>query len=319
MVTGTYHISRKVKSDIMKKIYVFGSINADLFMKIEKLPTLGETIHATDFHVLPGGKGANQCIAAAKLGGKTHMLGHLGNDMYSDFLSSNFLQYAINNDGIIKIDMSSGIAIVQNINTDNSIIVSSGANFSTDCTDIHRILHTEAEKDDLLVVQFEKEPNTILDIIKIAKTIGMKIIINPAPMKIALLKEILPYADYLILNETEFASVFNTDKANIKLIVDQYNLSTIILTLGKKGVICATKNNFIHFNGHEVDAVDSTGAGDCFVGALSYFLSEGDVIEDAVQKANLCAAISVTKIGAQTGMPTFNEFLRYWQKMFNSL
>jgi len=297
----------------MKKILVVGSINMDLVTVTEKTPKIGETILGRSFAQIPGGKGANQAVAMARLGADVAMIGRVGTDSFGDTLIEGMKNDGLKVEGIEKVEgVSTGIAsIVVDDSAHNSIIVVPGANFEIDEADIdrHRKLYEEA---DIVVHQLETPLNVVEYSLKLAKSMGKTTILNPAPAK-ELSDEIIASIDYLIPNETELEllsgmEVKTTDDvmAAAKVLMDK-GVKKLVVTLGSKGSIYIDENETKEVNAYKVDAVDTTAAGDSFIGGLTTALAKGATFTEAMEFATKVGAITVTRRGAQTSLPTLEE------------
>jgi ribokinase len=293
-----------------RKITVIGSINMDLVTSTTQIPKVGETVLGQSFHSIPGGKGANQAVAAARLGGDVTMIGAVGDDSFGRTLVDHLTHQGINTKNIIEVkDVSSGIASIILSAADNSIIVVPGANNSITPEIIEK--HEDIIRaSSILLLQLEIPLESVIRSIELAKKHGVLTILNPAPIQ-KLPKNLLEMVDFVTPNEHEqellFASVEGTeqDLAELK--------EKCIVTKGSKGVVIYKNGKKVEIPSVQVEAVDTTGAGDSFNGALAYALCEGLEIVEACRFANVVGAISVTKLGAQTGMPTkkvVEEFLQ---------
>ncbi|SFE21128.1 ribokinase [Lentibacillus persicus] len=276
-------------------VCIVGSINMDLTVTTDKMPMQGETVLGQDFFTNPGGKGANQAVAAARMGANVKFIGAVGDDPFGKTLLTNFTNENIRTEGIeIVRDASTGTATIILSENDNRIIVASGANQSVtpDHVRKHRNLIITS---DLVLLQLEVPLETIVATMEIAKANNVPVILNPAPYQ-PLPEEILKAAAYLTPNEIELASM----KASplFTSIKDK-----LIVTRGDKGVSFAEHGIEREISGHSVQVIDTTGAGDTFNGALAAELAGGTELADAVTAANAAAAISVSKTGAQAGMP----------------
>ncbi len=289
---------------IGRKITVIGSINMDLVTSTNRIPQVGETVLGNSFHTIPGGKGANQAVAGARLGADVTMIGAVGNDSFGETLVDHLTIQGINTENIMKVkDTSTGIATIILSDGDNSIIVVSGANNHMTPAVIEK--HEEVIlNSNILLLQLEIPLESVIRAVELAKKHGILTILNPAPIQ-KLPKELLEMVDYLTPNEHEqtllFASIDGTDQELEKL------KEKCIVTKGAKGVTIFKNGEIIEIPSIQVEAVDTTGAGDTFNGALATAFCEGAEIEDACRFANVVGAISVTKLGAQTGMPTKKE------------
>ena len=293
-----------------RKITVIGSINMDLVTSTNRIPKVGETLLGVSFHTIPGGKGANQAVAAARLGADVTMIGAVGDDSFGKTLVSHLTNQGINTENIIKVkDTSTGIASIILSGGDNSIIVVSGANNQITPDIIEKnediILHSN-----ILLLQLEIPLESVIRAVELAKKQKILTILNPAPIQ-KLPKELLEMVDYVTPNEHEqtmlFTSIDGTEQELEKL------KEKCIVTKGAKGVTVYKNGEYIEIPSIRVKAVDTTGAGDSFNGALAFALCEGAEIEDACRFANVVGAISVTKLGAQNGMPTKKEVEEFLQ------
>ncbi len=275
-------------------------------------PKNGETVFGSNLKYFPGGKGANQAIASSKLGAKTVMIGKVGDDPFGTQLVDFLKQQNVETSILIEKDTSTGIALitVAEENSDNTIVVISGANFLLTEKDIENI---EFEKGDVLISQFEIPTKTIEAFFARGKKIGTINIFNPAPAQ-SISTNLLSLIDILVLNETELSFISGvtinaSDEESILQAIQKLNNShiNVVITLGEKGVLAFHGNERIRILGKKVQAVDSTGAGDCFVGALAASILSGKSFSDSLTFANFAASISVTKEGAGSSMPTLEE------------
>lgn len=282
----------------------------DLVTTTNQIPKVGETVLGQSFHTIPGGKGANQAVAAARLGADVTMIGAVGDDSFGEMLVEHITKQGINTENIMKVkDTSTGIASITLSDGDNSIIVVSGANNHITPAviekNVDKILNS-----DLLLLQLEIPLESVIRAVEIAKKHGILTIVNPAPIQ-RLPKELLEMIDYLTPNEHEqamlFASIDGTEQELEEL------KEKCIVTRGSQGVRIYKNGGKIEIPSIKVEAVDTTGAGDSFNGAIAVALCEGSEIEDACRFANIVGAISVTKLGAQSGMPTKQEVEEFLQ------
>ncbi|RDU36877.1 ribokinase [Neobacillus piezotolerans] len=284
-----------------KKITVIGSINMDLVTKVSRIPMVGETVMGESFYTTPGGKGANQAVAAARLGADVSMIGGVGDDVFGRELIANLKSHSID---VTKVGIfpgiSTGIASITLSGGDNSIIVTPGANHLV--TTDYLLKHKEAiAASDCVILQLEIPMETVMMAASIAKNHGARVILNPAPFH-QLPEQLLNDVDYLTPNEHEqkqlLLSLTERRKEDIA--------KKCIVTKGSRGV-AIYKDGEEEIPGYRVEAADTTGAGDTFNGALAFALSEGFGLKEACRFANAAAALSVTKLGAQGGMPTRGE------------
>ncbi|WP_073156606.1 ribokinase [Seinonella peptonophila] len=295
------------------KIVVVGSLNMDIVVEAERAPVQGETILGERAHVIPGGKGANQAVAAARLEAETIMLGSVGKDDFGNQLIQSLQKEGINIDHLqTSSTHSTGIASILLSEHDNRIIVVPGANhqFKIDDEDVFRSVIASA---DLCLFQLEIPLSTVIRAVEIAKEENTEVILNPAPAQ-KLPDSLLQQIDYITPNQTELALLTNREKVDESdLFSAMEQLLTmgpkhVITTLGKDGVAYLTKNQVgKRISSHPVNVLDTTGAGDAFNAALAVAIAEGQEIDHAIRFANRVSALAVTKLGAQSGMPNRKE------------
>lgn len=300
----------------MGRVVIAGSINMDVVATAERHPRIGETVAGHAVMYFPGGKGANQAVAAAKLGAPTALIGRLGRDAFGPQLRGFLDSQGIDLAGVAESDTAqSGTAIITLANADNTIVVIPGANAEISPQDVSAVALASG---DVAVSQFEIPQAAILAFIQRAHAAGATTILNPAPAR-RLTADLLELVDILVLNETELGVVANReigDAADAQAILDAVRAlqarpdQTICVTLGARGAMAVTGEETISVEGRLVQAVDTTGAGDCFVGALAARLSQGAALTDAVNYANLAASICVQRMGAGPSMPTAEEVAR---------
>lgn len=301
----------------MKKALVIGSLNMDMTVKVEELPKLGETIFGNDFYESCGGKGANQAVAVSKLGMKTEMIGMVGKDSQGEKLIQNLNKYGIISDNVIKSDELTGRAIITvDKKGDNNIIVIPGSNFKITKEHIQDKQDVIASSD-VVILQNEILSETVEFSLLKAKELGKITIFNPAPAR-KLSGEVFKNTDYLILNETEMEEIFEikfndeeyTEKISIKK--KEYGIKNIILTLGDKGsILFSEDNNIKKYDVYKVKAVDTTAAGDSFIGAFTMKICEIGNPDEAIKYATAVSAIVVTRQGAQDSIPTREEIEKF--------
>jgi ribokinase len=297
----------------MGRVFVAGSINMDVVATAHRHPRVGETVAGTAVLYFPGGKGANQAVAAAKLGARTVLIGRLGKDAFGDQLKTFLAAQGIDLSFVRETaDAHTGTALITTANADNTIVVIPGANALVDAADVAA---PELARGDVAVSQFEIPLATIAAFFQRARAAGATTILNPAPA-IEANRELLDLVDVLILNETELALLAKAelhDTDDHTRFVDaarslQANRNKIIcVTLGRRGVLALVDGKQRVIPGRAVEAVDTTGAGDCFVGAVAAQLALGKSIYDALAYANSAASISVQRMGAAPSMPTAAE------------
>lgn len=298
----------------MSKVIVAGSINMDVVALAERHPLVGETVLGRELHFFPGGKGANQAVAAAKLGAQTILVGKLGNDSFGDELKSFLMSQGVNLDQVQRTSAATtGTALIVVADTsDNTIVIVPGANDLLTPDDTTQVA---IEKGDVLVSQFEIPDDSIERFFRRGKSVGATTILNPAPAKPSL-PDVLGLADVLVVNETELKFFLETDclgALGIPSITQAarhlrtHREQVVVVTLGENGAVAIAEDQDIQVPGRRVKAIDTTGAGDCFVGALAASLATGATLERALSYANLAASICVQRLGAGTSMPRVDE------------
>jgi len=283
-------------------ITVIGSINMDLVVKTDDFPQQGETTLGNLFTTVPGGKGANQAVAAARLGGQVNMVANVGNDAFGEELLENLTSNHVQVDGVVKSEKTaSGIANIILSDGDNRIIVVPGANYEltpSRIDDMKEIIQASR----LIVLQLEIPIPTIDYILQVCKALDVPVLLNPAPAA-GFHKRFMEQVTYLTPNETECEQIFGTD---IETALEKYP-NKLIITLGSEGARYFDGEKHVFVKGFQTKVVDTTGAGDTFNGALAYALVEGFQLAEAVKFANAAGSLSVEKFGAQGGMPTRQE------------
>jgi ribokinase len=297
----------------MGRVIVAGSINMDVVATAERHPAVGETVAGKEVLYFPGGKGANQAVAAAKLGAETILIGRLGADAFGAELKAFLARQAVDLSLVREsAEAHTGTAIITIAKADNTIVVVPGANGLVSADDVASVALASG---DVAVSQFEIPLRAIAAFFVRARTAGATTILNPAPAR-PINAQLLSLVDILVLNETELGllsgkTLSETDK--IECFVDAATSlraserQTICVTLGKRGLVALAGGDAIMVRGRAVTAVDTTGAGDCFVGALAAQLAQGSALRDALRTANVAASISVQRMGAAPSMPTADE------------
>jgi ribokinase len=297
----------------MKKICVIGSINMDLVASVERFPKPGETITGKAFGNYPGGKGANQVVAAGRLGGDVRIIGKVGDDIYGHQYLSIFEDNFVKSDGVgVEQGISTGIAVIEvDASGENHIIVIPGTNGLVDKQYIDK-QYEYINECDIFLFQLEIPLDTVLYAMKRLKENDKTVILDPAPAKV-LPDEIYKYVDFITPNETEIQILTGAtieDENGLKQAADlllNKGVNTVIAKVGKMGAYVINKNEIKHVPGYKVNAVDTTAAGDSFNGGFAFSLSVGNNIEQSVKFANAVAALSTTAMGAHGAMPTFNQ------------
>lgn len=292
-------------------IYVLGSINMDMVARVPHMPVGGETLTADKYYVNPGGKGANQAVAIAKLGGKVAMIGKVGSDETGDALKNNLKEMGVDESMVTRADVPSGIAMIIVEGGENRIILYKGANHSVTKADVDEGLKN-AKPGDALVMQLEIPLETVTYAAAVAKQKGMLVLLNPAPA-VPLGEELLKNVDIIAPNETEteiLTGVGLDSDVHIALAVKklyQLGVKRVIITMGSRGSIVAEGQTITPVEPRKVKAVDTTSAGDTFVGATVLRYLDGDTLEDAARFASVASSITVTREGAAQSIPTLDE------------
>ena len=299
----------------MAKIFVLGSLNMDLVANTEHFPKAGETIKSEKFFVNEGGKGLNQAVACAKMGADTYMLGAVGDDEYGKQLIKALKSYGVNTKHIQKIKKeNSGTALITISDGENKIVVNSGANALINFASVEKILNTKALPGDILILQQEIPLEIIEKAIVLAAKKYVKVILNPAPAaKIS--KESYKKVDLIIPNETEteiLTEICPEDEVSTRLAIQSLHklgVKNVIITLGGKGAVISAGKEIEYIQPKKVNVVDTTGAGDTFVGVVAVMLQEGKSLSKAANFANVAAALKITHSGAAKAIPTYTEVL----------
>jgi ribokinase len=295
------------------RVTIVGSYNTDLAVRTPRMPAKGETILGGPFFSGPGGKGANQAVAAARLGAEVTMVAKLGNDLFGDQAVANFQQENIQTDYVFRTEAShTGVAfIIVDDTGENMIVVASGTNHLLTPDDIDRAHHAIVNAD-VVLFQLESPIETVYHGMQVAHEAGVTVLLNPAPGR-ALNPATLSLVDILTPNQTEAEIITGLPVSTPQqaLIAAEtlltYGVKIAILTLGSDGALITTPENHRVVSAYKVNVVDTTGAGDAFNGALAVAVAEGQSLEEAVDFANAAAALQVTKVGTASAMPTRNE------------
>ena len=294
-------------------ITVVGSLNMDLVVRAPRIPQPGETIIGGDFHTVPGGKGANQAVAAARLGAQVSMVGRVGRGAFAGPLLKNLAAAGVEHAFVTQdSEAATGVAlIVVDDAGQNSIVVASGANVRLSPTDVDDAGATIAAADALLL-QLESPLETVTRAAEVARAKGATVILNPAPAR-SLPAALLSLVDVLIPNESEAAlltglPIDNPAEAEAAATaLRELGVGTVILTLGERGALLAREDGAEVFPAFEVTPVDTTAAGDAFVGGFAVALAGGQPLAEAVRWGNAAGALATTRLGAQPSLPTRQE------------
>lgn len=297
----------------MGRVFVAGSINMDVVATADRHPKVGETVAGKQVLYFPGGKGANQAVAASRLGAQTTLIGRLGKDSFGAELKAFLADQGIDLGYLQETaEAHTGTAIITVAASDNTIVVIPGSNALVGADDVRVV---PLLKGDVAVSQFEIPLPTIAAFFQRAREAGATTLLNPAPAQ-TMSRELLALVDVLVLNETELGLLAGVELAEddsaARIIEVARQLQaraeqTICVTLGKRGVLALAGSEEFAVPGRAVKAVDTTGAGDCFVGALAAQLADGVALRNALAFANAAASISVQRMGAGPSMPTAAE------------
>lgn len=289
------------------RIVVIGSINMDYVSQVANLPQKGETITANNYHISPGGKGANQAVAAKRLGADVLMIGALGNDSAGKDLYSRLEKEGIDVSGILFSDTATGNAIITvDEKGSNTIVVFPGSNAKLDEAWVEGF-RDEIKNADCVILQLEIPMETVAASVKLSKEYGTRVILNPAPAKDIPL-EVYKNVDMITPNETELEKLTGTGdvKKGAKILIDR-GVKEVVVTLGDKGSYYLNNEKELLVKPVKVNAIDSTAAGDSFNAALAVVLNENLDIEASLHFSNIVGALTTTKVGAQNSLPYRDE------------
>lgn len=297
--------------DLRKKILVIGSLNVDLVSRVEQLPLAGQTISSKDFNVIPGGKGANQAVGAAKLGADVTMIGKVGNDENGILLLDSLQQAGVNTEHIQKGDTTGMAFITVDQAGENHIVLVPGANNEMSKADIDKY-KAVLEQSEIIILQLEIPLNVVEYVIQLAKKRNKKVILNPAPSQV-LSKHVFQGIHTLIPNETELAILTNKPTSTYDQITEaakylkSIGVEEVIVTMGSQGSYIITDKYKAHIPSEKVDVVDTTAAGDSYIAAYAVGRTNGLSSLEAAKFATKVAAITVTREGAQSSLPSQEE------------
>lgn len=302
------------------RISVVGSLNMDLVIRSPHIPQPGETIIGSDFQSIPGGKGANQAVAAARLGGQVSMVGRVGDDGFADVLLDNLAAAGVDTSFVQRDETTaSGAAlIVVDDNGENIIVVASGANMQLSETDVESAEQVIADSD-VLILQLEVPLPVVIRAAQIAQAHQVTVVLNPAPAR-ELPPELLQLVDVLVPNESETALLtrlpigdqVELEKAAQKLLSS--GVRSVVITLGGRGAFLAsTDNKSKIYEAFSVQPVDTTAAGDAFVAGLAVNYGAGKTLPDAIRWGNAAGAMASLRFGAQTSLPTRMEVSKLFE------
>jgi ribokinase len=298
-----------------KKIVVVGSTNMDMVVKTSHIPTHGETVLGGAFFMNPGGKGANQAVAAARLGGNVLFVSKIGNDVFGKQAAQLFAAEGINTSSILSdATLPSGVALITvDAAGENSIVVAAGANANLLPADIEGALN-EINTAGIILLQLEIPLTTVQFVVEYASSKGIKVILNPAPATV-LPSGILSHIDIITPNVTEASMIAGIKVSDIETArqaaarIQGLGVVDVVITMGSAGALVLEGAVFTHVPAPKVQPVDTTAAGDTFNGALAVALSEHKSLPEAVRFACEAAALSVTRLGAQSSIPYRHELI----------
>ncbi len=301
----------------MSKAIVFGSLNMDLSILCDRIPQEGETMNGSDFLTNPGGKGANQAVAASRLGADVSMIGAVGEDEFGNVLTDCMEDAGIGCLHLRHLDgTSTGIAVIIRCNNNNRIILDHGANYSLDPNEVCTSIDEIAEPGDIFLTQFECNPETTHKALEHAHDKGLFCIVNPAPAK-PLTEDLYKNIDSVCINETEceiITGIYPHDEkeaAKAADILEKNGIPQVIITLGSSGAYGRDKGKDYFVPAFKTNAVDTTAAGDTFIGAMIAAMADGLNFEDAMRFSNMASAITVSREGAQQSIPNRVELEEY--------
>lgn len=305
-----------------KKLYVVGSVNVDLTIETPRMVEKGETIKGSNYQELPGGKGANQAVAASRLGIETYIVGNVGMDLNGELAKTNFNKHGVNTTYLNQDEQHpTGVAIIIKTEKDNRIILDLGANVTLTAAMVEMALKHLTPKD-VVLTQLENPIDTVVHTLRYAKQKGAFTVFNPAPVQ-SLPDDIYRQVDIIVVNETEAALL--TDKVvkgekNYQEIGKEFlkrGVQAVILTLGEKGSVYMAKNQYVFMPSYSIDVVDTTGAGDSFIGGFLSQLMEDKEVLESLEFANAVAAFMCQIDGAQSDKLSnlaVNQFMKEGKK-----
>jgi len=296
------------------RIVVVGSSNIDMVVKSEKIPGPGETVLGGEFVMVPGGKGANQAVCAAKLGASVELVARIGEDVFGQVSLENFGHVGVGTSFLTRDpERASGVALIcVDRAAENAIVVAPGANNGLSPSDVDRAVDAIRQADAVLL-QLEIPAETVVHTIEMAKSMGKRVVLNPAPIR-PMSKDILGMVDVLVPNQHEAADLLgrtgegaDLDAESSAELLLAMGVGAVVITLGSQGAYVAADGIRERIAPMKVKAVDTTAAGDAFTASLTCALAEGMTLVDAARFAARVAAISVTRMGAQTSLPSREE------------
>jgi ribokinase len=304
----------------MADIVVVGSLNMDLVVKVARMPRAGETVSGRDLQTIPGGKGANQAAAAARLGGWVAMVGRVGDDAFGPRLVENLDRQGVDT-RCVRLDAAAatGTAMILVDNSgENSIVISAGANGRVGRQDLDGAEGLLAQAR-ILLLQFEVPLDAVAQAMAIARRCGVRVVLNPAPAY-PIAPELLAGADFLVPNESEASLLTGMEVQDLPSAeaaarkLRALGVPVVIITLGEKGALLVEDGRSVHVPARAVQAVDTTAAGDAFIGGLAVALVRGLPLAEAVRYAGCAGTLAVTRFGAQTSLPSAEEVQAFYEQ-----
>lgn len=297
------------------KILVVGSTNMDMVVKTDHIPVPGETVLGGEFFMNPGGKGANQAVAVARLGGDVVFITKVGDDIFGKQSIQLFEEEGIDTSGLVSDeDGPSGVALITvDKHGENNIVVAPGANANLMPGEIEEIIE-KLEDVEIMIIQLEIPMATVKKAAEIAARKGIRVILNPAPVNSQAV-EVFPFIDILTPNAQEAEMLTGIPVKDIQsatdaaIVLHEKGVKNVVITIGPKGAVAVENGQATYVPATVVETVDTTAAGDAFNGALAVALSESKPLIEAVRFACMAAAITVTRMGAQSAMPYRNELI----------
>ncbi|RFU65185.1 ribokinase [Peribacillus glennii] len=304
----------------MAEITVVGSINIDIAALADRYPNRGETMFGKRMEVLPGGKGANQATACARLGSSVHMIGSIGKDLYGDIILESLKKSNVDTSFVKQVEESStGCAIITIDSTaENTMLVFKGANEDLNVTDINQAF-SKIEGSNVLLVQMEIPEEVVIESMIQARKKGMFVILDPAPAE-GITVRALEYADLIVPNRQETKQLTNIDVTSVDTALkaakyfESMGVKNSIIKMAEKGSLVYQNGRLEFVPSIPVKALDTVGAGDSFAGALACAIAEGEDLVSAVKFASIVGALKVTKLGAQVGIPNLEEVNKFCEE-----
>lgn len=298
------------------KVVVFGSLNMDVSIEADRMPVEGETIDGYGLCVSEGGKGANQAVASARMGAPTTMLGAIGRDEFGRQLRGSLEASGVDCSVLRESDnASTGVAVILRSGGDNRIVIEHGANHEISPEQVSAVLEEILNPGDVLLTQFECRLESVFRAIVCARELGAYVIANPSPAH-DIPKDVLRSIDLLCLNQTECGAILGvapkSDDSSVAALNDlrERGVKTPVITLGSRGSVALTETGPLFQRAYPVKVVDTTGAGDTFVGSLAALRAKGEDLAASLDFASKAAALATMKVGAQRAIPTAAEVER---------